>query len=182
MFRSTLKKTLLLGVGALLLTTTVACTGNQTAGETIDDAVITSKIEAKMAADPEVSAFKVDVDTNDGMVRLSGTVDDRRAKEEAEDLAKNTRGVKRVRNDITVGKLTTGERFDDAAITAKITARFAADPEVNPFKIDVDTDGGIVTLTGVVESRKVKEEAEQLAEGVDGVLKVKNSLEVKPSS
>ncbi|MEM6793778.1 MAG: BON domain-containing protein [Acidobacteriota bacterium] len=166
-------------LAGLLLLTSAACTGNQTLGEEIDDAVITSKIEAKMAADPEVSAFKVDVDTDNGVVRLSGVVEDRRAKEEAEDLAESTQGVQRVINDITVGKLSAGERLGDVGITARVKARLAADPEVNPFDIDVDTDAGVVTLSGVVKNRKVRREAVDLAEGVEGVVRVRNRLKLE---
>lgn len=169
---------LTLGASALLLTST-ACSSNQTVGEQLDDAMITSKIEAKMTADPEVSAFKVDVDTNDGVVRLSGTVKTDRAREEAADLARNSEGVKRVINDIRVGEMTAGERLDDAGITLKIKSKFAADPEVNPFSIDIDTDQGIVTLSGHVATKKVKKEAEQLALSVKGVESVRNLLQIK---
>lgn len=164
---------------ALLLTTTVACSGNRTVGERIDDAVITSKIETKLAADPEVSAFQVDVDTTDGVVRLSGVVEKRRARREAADLARHTNGVRRVINDITIGKLSAKDRLDDAGITTKIKAKLTADPEVNPFDIDVDTDNGVVTLSGTVGSSAAKREAEELAASVKGVSKVRNRLEVE---
>lgn len=168
-----------LALAALFLLGTTACSGNQTAGERMDDAWITSKIEAKLAADPEVSAFNVDVDTDDGVVRLSGVVKTSRARNEAADLARNTEGVKRVRNDISVGEMTAGERLDDASLTGKVKAKLAADPEVNPFKIDVDTDQREVTLSGTVETMKVKKEAEQLARSVEGVKSVRNLLKVE---
>lgn len=163
---------------ALLLAVT-ACSSHQTAGEKLDDAVITSKVEAKLAADPEVSAFNVDVDTEDGVVRLSGIVKHEKAREEAADLARGTDGVRSVVNDIQVGDITVGERLSDASITVKVKAKLAADPEINPFNIDVDTDGKVVTLSGTVASRDAKLEAEQLARNVKGVEKVRNLLKVK---
>ena len=126
---------------ALLLLVATGCSGNRTMGERLDDGLITSKIEAKLAADPQVSAFNVDVDTEDGIVRLSGVVKKPEARREAADLARNTEGVRRVINDITVGDQTMGDRVDDGATTARVKAKLAADPEVNPFKIDVDTSG-----------------------------------------
>lgn len=175
MNKTFLRLTLTLG----LLIASTACSSHQTVGEQIDDAVITAKIEAKLTADPEVSAFNVDVDTEDGVVRLSGVVKQKRARREAADLARNTQGVRRVINDITIGEMTASERFDDASITVKVKAKLTADPEVNPFKIDVDTDQGVVTLSGRVSSAKVKREAEQLSKSVEGVKSVHNRLKVE---
>lgn len=157
----------------------VGCSGNQTVGERLDDAVITSSIEAKLAADPEVSAFDVDVDTEDGMVRLSGLVDDERARSEAVSLATATKGVRGVVNDLEIGQQTLGERLDDSALTIKVKSRLTADPEVNSFRIDVDVDNGVVTLSGTVASRDVAEEALHLARGVDGVREVKDRLKIE---
>ncbi len=170
-----------LGLLALCAATllSVGCSGNRTVGERIDDAVITSTIEAKLAADPEVSAFDVDVDTADGMVRLSGIVDDERARSEAVSLATGTKGVRGVVNDIEIGKQTLGERIDDSALTAKVKARLTADPEINSFRIDVDVDAHVVTLSGTVPSREVAEEALHLARGVKGVRDVKDRLRVE---
>ena len=63
-------------------------------------------------------------------------------------------------------------------MTAKVKAKLAMDPEVNPFTIDVDTDQGVVTLSGSVPSRKVKAEAEHLAMSVAGVTRVHNRLKI----
>lgn len=66
----------------------------------------------------------------------------------------------------------------DAEITAKIKSKLTADPEVNPFTIDVDTVNGRVTLTGVVRTEGQREEAEKHARGTEGVAEVENLLEV----
>lgn len=80
-----------------------ACASNQTAGEAVDDAAITAKVKSKLAADPEINPFNIDVDTRDGVVTLSGTVEKAEARSEAEDLARGTDGVRRVVNNIQVG-------------------------------------------------------------------------------
>lgn len=66
----------------------------------------------------------------------------------------------------------------DAEVTARVKTKLAADPEVNPFRIDVDTIDGKVTLSGVVASERQREEAQRLAEGAEGVVEVVNDLEV----
>jgi osmotically-inducible protein OsmY len=68
----------------------------------------------------------------------------------------------------------------DAALTAAVKARLAADPEVDAFAIDVDTVDGVVTLSGKVESAAQRDEAAELARGTDGVSEVVNRIEVGP--
>jgi hyperosmotically inducible protein len=168
--------------GVLLVLVAVGCSSTQSVGEELDDATITTKIEAKMAGDPDVSAFNVDVDTNEGVVRLSGTVEKPEAKAEAEKLARGTEGVRRVINDIEVGERDMGDRMSDTAITTKIKAKITGDPELNPFNINVDTKEGVVTLRGTVKDADRKAEAEKLARDTEGVKSVQNMLEVEPGS
>lgn len=80
-----------------------ACSSTQTAGEQIDDAGITAKVKAKLAADGDINPFNIDVDTVDGVVTLTGKVSQADARSKAEQLARDTDGVKRVNNLITVG-------------------------------------------------------------------------------
>jgi hypothetical protein len=69
-------------------------------------------------------------------------------------------------------------QVDDAAITAAIKAKLAADGDINPFNIDVDTNNGVVTLRGRVEKREARDKAAQLASGTEGVREVINLLKV----
>lgn len=66
----------------------------------------------------------------------------------------------------------------DAEVTARVKTKLTADPEVNSFRIDVDTIDGKVTLSGLVASERQREEAQRLAEGTQGVVEVINNLEV----
>jgi hyperosmotically inducible protein len=78
------------------------------------------------------------------------------------------------------GERSTGEVIDDALITTKVKASFAADPQVSALAIDVDTANGVVTLTGVVEGEPERQRAIQLAQGTEGVRRVDaNNLRVK---
>jgi hyperosmotically inducible protein len=69
---------------------------DRSAGDRVDDAMITSTVKTKLTADRPKSAVKVDVDTKDGVVTLTGTVSTEEQKAEAERLARNTKGVKDV--------------------------------------------------------------------------------------
>ena len=67
-------------------------------GEYVDDAVITSKVKAALAADPVVKATEVQVETYRGTVQLSGFVDSRESAQKAAQIAREVKGVKEVRN------------------------------------------------------------------------------------
>lgn len=80
-----------------------ACSSTKTAGTQVDDAAITTKVKAKLAADGDINPFNIDVDTNEGVVTLQGRVAKDEARTKAEQLARDTDGVKRVINLIKVG-------------------------------------------------------------------------------
>lgn len=166
-----------LAAASLLLAVT-ACSSTRPVGDQVSDSTITAKITSKLAADPEVNPFRIDVDTNDGRVTLRGSVEKEFSRTEAEKHARGTKGVVSVDNRIEVVAPGEGRTFSDASITARVKTKLTADPELNPFNIDVDTRDGRVTLTGRVRSTAARAEAEKLAKATQGVKSVENELEV----
>jgi hyperosmotically inducible protein len=77
--------------------------GADNAAAATGDAAITAKVKTKLLADPEVGGLKINVDTLDGKVTLTGTAESAAQKTEAGKLAKNTEGVSSVDNQITIG-------------------------------------------------------------------------------
>jgi osmotically-inducible protein OsmY len=73
---------------------------------------------------------------------------------------------------------TTGEYLDDAGITAKVKAAFAADKVINGRNISVRTDQGVVDLTGTVSDSKVSEHVTDVATHVKAVKAVHNNLKI----
>jgi hyperosmotically inducible periplasmic protein len=71
--------------------------------EVIDDSAITGKVKALNAKDKTVSALKINVDTDKGVVRLSGNAKSREEAAKAVEIAKSVNGVTSVKNDIAVG-------------------------------------------------------------------------------
>lgn len=71
-------------------------------GEFITDAAITTAIKTKLLADTKTPGLKIDVDTKDGVVTLSGTVSSRAEATKAAADASGTKGVKRVINNLKV--------------------------------------------------------------------------------
>ena len=69
--------------------------------------------------------------------------------------------------------------FSDAALTAKIKSKMALDDHVKARAIDVDTSGGVATLSGVVASSDERKRALQLARDTEGITRVVDELEVR---
>jgi hyperosmotically inducible protein len=72
-----------------------------------------------------------------------------------------------------------GENVDDAAITAQVKSKLAAEKMATLTKVDVDTNKGTVYLTGNVENATVKARATEIARAVSGVRDVVNNLTVQ---
>lgn len=175
-------------VSAVLLVVAMAvgaCASTRTtksAGEQVDDSVTTGRVKAALIADPVTKARQIDVETFKGTVQLNGFVDSSESKERASQIAKNTKGVTAVRNNLTV-RADSGpsgsERVDDAAITAKVKAALAGDPRTKAHQVNVETREGAVQLSGYVDNSEAKSTAEELARNVDNVKSVDNEIDVK---
>lgn len=93
----------ILGVGTIM---TTGCKSNsgpeekRTAGTYIDDSAITSKIKSKMVGDSVVKAHEINVDTFQGNVQLNGFVDNTAQRQRAEQIARDTKGVVSVQNNL----------------------------------------------------------------------------------
>jgi len=92
-------------IGASLITGAVACRTTQSSSTQVDDAWITTKVKSKLAADPQVNAMNVSVATDEGVVTLTGRVKTDVARREAVKLARDTEGVRRVRDLLEVGNI-----------------------------------------------------------------------------
>jgi hyperosmotically inducible protein len=86
---------------------------------------------------------------------------------------------------------TAGQRLDqataeakrgagDAAMTAKVKAALANDVGLKTLNIQVDANGGVVTLKGEVDTLDTKQRAQQAAQQVKGVTWVQNQLSIAP--
>jgi hyperosmotically inducible protein len=90
---------------AALAVTFAACRTTQPAKVQFDDSAITTSVKASFVADDIVKALQVDVTTNEGIVMLTGRVNTAAESAQAEKIARNTNGVKGVRNMIKVGEM-----------------------------------------------------------------------------
>jgi len=178
--RGSIRVPILMLAALIALTAFAACSTTRPIGEQADDHLIASKVKAKFVGDPEINPFNIDVDSVEGVVTLTGRVDDGATRDEAVKLARETDGVRDVidRIRVTTEQKTVGEHVDDVAITTKIKAKLAGDALLNTFNIDVDTNDGVVTLSGRVATAEARETAERIARETQGVKAVHNDLRV----
>ena len=76
--------------------------GQETVGAYVDDTTITTAVKAKFVEDKTVDAGAIKVETLNGTVALSGFAKSNAEKAQAEFLARNTKGVREVRNNLVV--------------------------------------------------------------------------------
>ena len=174
-------------VSAIVLVVTmamVACASTRTqksAGEQIDDSVITGRVKAALIADPTTKAHQIDVEVFKGTVQLNGYVDSAASKERATEVAKATRGVQQVNNNLAVrtADRSGGTVVDDGAITTKVKAALAGDSRTKAHQVNVETHEGVVQLSGFVDNAEAKSTAADLDRAVENVRSVNNQIDVK---
>jgi len=162
----------------------VACASTRTqksAGEQVDDTVTTASVKANLIGDPVTKAHQIDVETFKGTVQLNGFVDSAASKQRATEVARNTKGVTAVRNNLTVktDSSSGSDVVDDSAITAKVKSALAGDPRTKAHQVNVEVRDGVVQLSGFVDNSEAKSTAEDLARAVDNVKSVDNEIDVK---
>jgi hyperosmotically inducible protein len=166
--------------GALAATSLLAlagCKSSMVSPETRHaDSGTTSVIEESLQANDDVKARKVEVETREGIVYLTGVVETEEARREAGRVAWRTEGVEGVENLLTVGERTIGSWVDDVMISSKVKSKLIANSEIRAADIDVSSSEGVVTLIGRVSSELIKSDAERIARGTNGVTDVNNEL------
>jgi hyperosmotically inducible protein len=160
----------------------------QVGGATVEDATLRNKLAEKLAYDRVgygTTAFNaLTIGVQNGVVTLGGVAYGPMDKDSAVSLVANYPGVKDVIDNIEVAPLSPmDDRIRIAVARAVYGAaqlnRYAMDP-AKPIRITVVN--GNVTLSGVVDSQGDKDVANIRANGVPGVFKVTNNLEVAGKS
>jgi len=119
----------------------------------------------------------VKVKSNDGVVTLTGTVQDKDDKALAEDTVENLPGVTSVNNEIMI-KATFPEH-SDAWMAVKIRSRLLVKANVSASATTVAVHDGVVTLGGTAKSAAQKDLTEAYTKDIDWVKSVNNEIVVK---
>jgi osmotically-inducible protein OsmY len=148
------------------------------------DAWIALKIRSELLVHANVSATSTKVDVNNGVVLLTGTVDNLAQKDLTEAYVKDVKGVKSITNDLVVKEpsstdSTVSETMDDASITSQVKYALLTHRSTSAIKTKVTTKDGIVMLSGDADSDAEKDFAGKLASGIRGVKSVDNEMVVR---
>lgn len=142
----------------------------------VTDLRIADAVEDELLYDQAVSPHKIDVAVHEGVVTLSGQVDNVLANERAVGLAETVKGVRAIVDEIEV---VPSPARSDRAIAADVEQALLADPTTESYEVDVAVDDGVVTLTGSVGSWQEKRFAGKVAKGVSGVTETRNFIDIQ---
>ncbi len=147
----------------------------QTGPDTLTDPDITFAVENELVFEESLSLNDITVSTTDGIVTLTGVVDNLLAKERAARVAETVKGVRAVVNQLTVEPVIIPT---DADLVLAVENALILDSATESYEINVLAVDGVVTLTGTVQSWQEKELAEDVAKSVQGVTEVINDIEI----
>lgn len=146
-----------------------------------DDATLAATVKSKLLWNSNTEGLDIKVSAANGTVSLTGSAQSAEAKELAGRLAANTDGVREVNNllsvsavDSTAAKVQnaaddTAAAISDAWITSKVKSSFIYSRNLDGLNISVDTQKGMVSLSGSVLSNAEKQLAIETARNIRGV-------------
>jgi osmotically-inducible protein OsmY len=148
------------------------------------DAWIATKVKTSLLFHRNVSAIDTEVSAKEGHVTLRGEAFSEAQKELTTEYAKDVEGVKDVRNKMTVAKEqripepTMGENIDDASITAQVKMALLFHRSTSAGNTKVETNEGVVTLSGKARNAAEKDLAGKLVTDIYGVKSVVNNMTI----
>ena len=89
----------------MLIVSLVACASTpklESAGEYVDDSIITTKVKSLLAAYDFLTSFRISVETHKGVVQMSGLVDSQWAVDKAVRIAESVNGIESIKNNLIV--------------------------------------------------------------------------------
>jgi osmotically-inducible protein OsmY len=149
------------------------------------DAWLDEKVKATLLFHRSVSADNTEVDVKDGIVTLRGHATSQAQKELTTEYAKDVDGVKDVKNEMTVSEQakkaprTVVEKIDDTSITAQVKMALWLHRSTSVVNTKVETNHGVVTLSGKAKNVAEKDLVTKLAEDIKGVKRIKNRMTIE---
>jgi hyperosmotically inducible protein len=150
-------------------------------GSTASDLWITSAAKIRLLANSDIPALEINVDTNDGIVTLFGTVPSEKVKQAAAIEILQVGGVKDVRNELQIVAAKNAARVaeKDVDIKSAVEKRLGARDALEGSSIGVEVSDGVARLTGRVDSQVNRMTALTITRGTSGVRAVLDDLKLK---
>jgi osmotically-inducible protein OsmY len=161
------------------------------ADSAVEDAILGLKVKTALLDKLGWEATRINVDVKTGTVWLTGKVKSRGTIGAAEEIAKAAEGVKELKNGLEVegasekGKVAqvvehAQREVDDAVLESRVKGNLLQQMGRVAFSVEVEANGGIVSLTGHVPDELRHKLAVHTAERVSGVKKLVDLIEIKP--
>jgi osmotically-inducible protein OsmY len=144
----------------------------------LNDSQIQQDVLDELTWEPSVTAAHIGVTAKNGVVTLSGHVENYASKYAAERAARRVQGVQGVAEEIEV-HLSSDNRKSDDEIAAAVLDRLAWNVLIPRDSIKVRVEKGFVTLTGEVEWHYQQEAAKLDVQHLHGVVGVANNVTIK---
>ena len=132
---------------------------------TVADADITTAIERLFTTQKGMNEHSLNVATHQGLVTLTGFTNNLLARQRAEEIVLNVRGVTGVTSTVAVRT----PDLPDADLQRDVSGALADDPATGDYPVQCTVAGGVVTLTGMVQSWAEKQLVLRVLWGVRGV-------------
>ena len=144
----------------------------------LTDNQVKTAVENELMLNSSTPSDLIDVETKDGIVTLSGTVNNLLAKDRALKIAGTVKGVRAVINEIDVD----APFVSDSLLEQEVIRALVDDPAADSYQLTVSAESGIITLHGTVDSWQEKRLSGFVAMGVEGVKKVNNDIHINLKS
>ena len=152
----------------------------KTMGEALDDATASNEIKAKLLNESGARFAEVDVEVANGLVLLSGRVNEPEDRTFAEGIAWSSSRTVDVANEVRIeppgGFMS---NVSDEIITGRVRARLIGSSKVKSVNFNIETYGGVVYLMGIARSPEELRAAAEEASVVGGVKQVVSYVRVR---
>jgi osmotically-inducible protein OsmY len=148
------------------------------------DTWIALKVKSALLFHRNVTATGTTVYVKDGIVTLQGEASSMAEKELTTEYAKDVDNVKSVKNEMTIATTpavageTTGDKIDDASITAEVKSSLLSHRSTSALNTKVETTDGVVTVGGVAKNDAEKSLVTKLVTDINGVTSVINNMTI----
>ncbi|KZZ63625.1 hypothetical protein A3765_07820 [Oleiphilus sp. HI0130] len=149
----------------------------------LNSAWLDGKVEMALMLDKNLNNFEIDTTVVGTTAFLTGRVDNELDQRLAEEIAASVEGVTEVENNLTVAQGSAeapiDEQLVDARVDAVLAMKLLLENEVTSKNIDIETEDGVVILSGSVPTQAEADLAIAIANNTSGVEKVESKLEVE---
>lgn len=156
--------------------------GSRTIGTYVEDEVIENKTLVNISkARSEIKNSHISVTSYNNVLLLTGQVPSEAEKNEVEQIATQTRKVKKIHNELEIaGPTSTIVRANDAYLTSRIKLQLLADENVEGGRIKVVTENSVTYLMGLVTQQEAQA-AIDVVRTIPGIKKIVKVFEYIPS-